>query len=658
MTMKLGFAAALAGRSSLVRAGLTIACLASCPAAALAAPAKPLEGSPKPVPLRTGWEVRDVLARPAEPQPKPPEEGQPSAAAASTDLLRGQAAQAPSEWRPARVPSVFQGRARAPFFGGTVKHYRLRFRAPVAKGFKWALRFEQVRRRATVSLNGRQLGVRVDPYTPFEIPARGLQAGEINTLEVLVDSRKDPRLPEGWWNWGGITRPVTLVPVGEANIRDMGLMSEVVCKGPARRCRASLLVDGVLDRLPRQTVAGKRKMRRRLVQPSVTVRLEDPANRVVTETFEVRGSPSGRRRVSVRMPVRAPKLWSPDRPQLYDARVSLSFDGRTTQVERRQIGLRSMEVKRGLLYLNNRRVNLRGASIHEDFPGHGAATTGRDMDTVVRELEELGANVTRSHYVLSEGLLQRLDRAGIMVYNQAPIWQRDHRANLLANTLDRARAVAQVARTVKAARSHPAVIVHSVGNELTFKPDQLGTTRRFLLEAAAAARDLDPTVPIAIDIKTRPYLEEQFTYGVFDLIGINQYFGWYPWVEDFGLLEPFLRQMRDHYPDKALVMTEFGAEGRPDMATSPATVKGSYGFQTAHVARTVDLVDRLPFMSGAIHWTLREFEIFPGWRGGAVEGPGENDNIRHHKGVLTYDGRRKPAWSALRERYARTPLYR
>jgi beta-glucuronidase len=142
------------------------------------------------------------------------------------------------------------------------------------------------------------------------------------------------------------------------------------------------------------------------------------------------------------------------------------------------------------------------------------------------------------------------------------------------------------------------------------------------------------------------------------VIGINQYFGWYPWVEDFGLLEPFLRQMRDHYPDKALVMTEFGAEGRPDMASAPAAVKGSYGFQTAHVARTIDLVDRLPFMSGAVHWTLREFEIFPGWRGGAVEGPGPNDNIRHHKGVLTYDGHRKPAWSALRERYARTPLYR
>ncbi len=266
--------------------------------------------------------------------------------------------------------------------------------------------------------------------------------------------------------------------------------------------------------------------------------------------------------------------------------------------------------------------------------------------------------MTRSHYVLSEGMLNRFDEAGILVYNQAPVWQRDHGANLLRTPLDRSRAVAQVERTVLAARGHASVIVHSVGNELTFTPDRRPASRRFMLDAAEAARDLDPLVPIALDIKTRPWLPRQRTYEAFDLIGINQYFGWYPWVEDFNTLEPFLNLMRGYYPKQALVMTEFGAEGRPDMADGPIDVKGSYAFQTNHVARTIDLVDRLPFMSGAVHWTLREFEIFAGWRGGA-DGHGipERD-IRHHKGVLTYDGGRKPAWQALHERFARTPLYR
>jgi beta-glucuronidase len=593
-----------------------------------AAPAPP----PKPIELRSGWEVVD----PAEP-------GAPA--------------------RPVAVPSAIHGFARASQFGGTVRLYRLRFTAPDVVDYDWEFRFEQVRRRATVSLNGRRIGVSIDPYTPFQVPARGLLPGEVNTLEVLVSSRKDPRLSEGWWNWGGIVRPVRMVPVGKANLRDFALLPSVRCEGPATGCSASLLIDGILDRLPRPSPRTELVDGRRVAvaqpQPWLTIRLRAPNGKVTFHRARLGGSSAGRRRQKVQIAMPRPQLWSPERPRLYDARATLVHDGEVVQVERRRLGFRSIEVRDGIVLLNNRPLNLRGASIHEDVPGRGPALTGFDMDTTVRELKELGANIVRSHYVLSEGLLRRLDEAGILVYNQAPLWQRDGgRANLLRRPIDRKRAVAEVRRTVLAARGHPSVIVHSVGNELALTPDTRPPTFLFMRGAAKVARDLDPLALTAIDINTRYSLPRQSTYDSFDLIGLNQYFGWYPWVEDFGRLEPFLHEMRALYPEHALVMTEFGAEARPDMAGDSADVKGSYAFQTAHVARTVDLIDRLPFMSGAIHWTLREFEIFPGWRGGAVGGDGPNDNIRHHKGVLTYDGTRKPAWRALRDRYARTPLYR
>ena len=620
-------------------------------------------GPPQPIQLRSGWEVRDLVTPPTPVQPGPPPESAPSSAARASRRLPARAAQAGGDWHPARVPDAFEGLARAPQYGGTLKLYRLRFTAPSVKNYSWAFKFEQVRRRATVSLNGKRIGVSIDPYTPFQIPARGLVPGKVNTLEVLVDSRKDPRLPEGWWNWGGIVRPVSLVPIGQAQVGDLALMPSVSCTGPATGCSASLLIDGVLSKLPRQiarTVRG-RTVRKPVTnfEPVLKIRLKAPDGKVTHHRAVLRGSPFGRRRQKIQIagPSR-PQLWSPDRPRLYDARATLSWGGVVHQVEKRRLGFRSIEVRDGIVRLNNRPINLRGASIHEDAPGRGAALTGYDMDTTVRELKELGANVTRAHYVLSEGLLRRFDEAGILVYNQAPIWQRDHGANLLRTSLDRSRAVAQVRRTVLAGRGHASVIVQSVANELTFTPDRRPASRRFLLDAAAVAQDLDPLALTAVDIKTRPTLPRQRTYEAFDLIGINQYFGWYPWVEDFAQLEPFLSQMRANYPEQALVMTEFGAEGRPDMAFSPADVKGSYAFQANHVARTIDLVDRLPFLSGAIHWTLREFEIFPGWRGGAINGAGPNDNIRHHKGVLTYDGTRKPAWQALRDRFARTPLYR
>jgi beta-glucuronidase len=141
------------------------------------------------------------------------------------------------------------------------------------------------------------------------------------------------------------------------------------------------------------------------------------------------------------------------------------------------------------------------------------------------------------------------------------------------------------------------------------------------------------------------------------MLGINQYFGWYRWVSNFDDLPLYLQEMRDLYPQLALVMTEFGAEARPELADAPETLKGSYAFQTFHLRRTLDVADAAA-LSGAIYWTVREFEIFPGWRGGAGRRPPEFEpNTRHQKGLLTYEGEKKPAWFLARDRFTATPLY-
>jgi beta-glucuronidase len=615
-----------------------------------AGPAAARDDVPSTSTLSRGWEMRLEAARPAPPQPPPPEETEPEGQAASADRLLqpGRAAQTPTGWSAVRVPSVFDIRAVASEYPGSVRRYRLRFRAPeTPRGFRWQLNFEEVRRTAGVFLNGHRIGRNTDPYTPFTIPAKGLRGGRDNLLVVVVDSRKDPKMPEGWWNWGGIVRPVHLVPVGRAHLNELGTMSRVRCRGRATRCRAELMIDGMLQR------SGARP-----IEPRLDVELRSPAGRVIKHTFRLPPQQVNRKRVQLSMPVPAPQLWSPDQPNLYSARLTLSDRGAPQQVVNRRIGFRSVTVKRGMLYLNNRRIQLRGASIHEDMPDSGAALTAADMDRIVSDLKELGANVTRSHYLLSERLLQRLDRAGIMVWNQAPIWQRDRHANILRYPQQRKRAYETVRRTVIGARSHPAVITHSVANELWSRPDERPRiTKRYLIEAQKVARDYDPTLPISVDINGRPGHPEQFTYHHFDMLGLNQYFGWYSWVANFDDLPLYIQEMRDLYPDLALVMTEFGAESLPELADAPVEKKGGYAFQSFHLARTLDVVDSAP-ISGAIYWTLREFEIYPGWTGGAGQRPPQyRPNTRHHKGLLTYEGEKKPAWYVAHDRFAATPLY-
>ncbi len=394
------------------------------------------------------------------------------------------------------------------------------------------------------------------------------------------------------------------------------------------------------------------------IAPRLQVKLRAPGGRVTRKTFKLPKQTSAARRLQLKLPVPAPQLWSPESPQLYSAELTLRDGGVVQQVEQRQVGLRSVTVVGGRLRLNNRPIQLRGASIHEDMPGHGAALTGKDMDAIVAELKELGANVTRSHYLLNEGLLRRLDRAGIMVWNQAPIWQRDRHGNLLKWPAERKRAWETVRRTVLGGRSHPSVITHSVANELWSRPDERpNSTKPYLIRAQEIARDTDPTLPISVDINGRPGHPEQFTYHRFDMLGINQYYGWYGWVSNFDELPLFLQEMRDNYPDKALVMTEFGAEGREELADAPIERKGGYAFQAMHADRTLNVLDQAP-MSGGIYWTLREFEITPGWTGGAGRRPAPYwPNTRHQKGVLTYDGAKKPVWQVVHDHYAAVPLY-
>ena len=109
----------------------------------------------------------------------------------------------------------------------------------------WALRFGQVRRITSAWLNGRQIGTNSDPYTPFELPAAGLRPGRSNTLVLRVDNRRSEELREGWWNWGGITRPVSLVARGPVVLHDVGLLPRRSCEG--ERCRWSVLADGWLE---------------------------------------------------------------------------------------------------------------------------------------------------------------------------------------------------------------------------------------------------------------------------------------------------------------------------------------------------------------------------------------------------------------------------
>jgi hypothetical protein len=588
---------------------------------ALASTSRP----PAPVPLSEGWKW----------VPDPHNMG------IAEDWGQGGGGTLP--WSAVSIPNDFNATVSSTSNTGTVAWYELQFTGPpVTRDRAWRVAFESVRRNAQVWLNGYKIGSNSDPYASFSLPATTLKPRAPNTLIVRVDNiRGGGSLPEDWWNWGGIMGPVTLQPVGRLDIKDLGVTSEVGCR---YRCGSFVVRGTVVNRtigaLPATVVA-------RVTSPSGdTVTVRKSLGKVRSESGNA---------VNLSVPVHRPAvLWSPQHPSLYIVDVSINSGGRVEQSSSLTSGLRSVTVRKGLLYLNGRRLWLHGASIHEDIDGSGAALTDDNIQTIVSELKSVGANVTRAHYLLSPRLLDALDRAGIMVWAQPPV---DHADGALRSARGRRHALSLLGSTLLGSRSHPSVIVDSVGNELSPNPDAARGTRTYLQQATALARKLNPRVPVGLDTYCYPGYPAQKIYSSLDVLGISHYFGWYTGpkahsIVNFNGLRPFLVLAHKRYPKLALTVSEFGAES---LFHGPATTKGTYEFQSAYVQNTMNVLGRLSFMNGAIYWTLREFAVNPGWRGGVTLPSGTEPDGIHHKGLIAYDGAEKPAFSVVQQDFAKQP---
>ncbi|MEA2295228.1 MAG: beta-glucuronidase [Solirubrobacteraceae bacterium] len=541
-------------------------------------------------------------------------------------------------WRPVGVPYVWNSDdlSLQSMLGG-VGWFRKDFVLPSDRSAKaWALRFEAANYTLTAWLNGKPIGTHSGAYLPFELPATGARAG-VNRLLVKVDSRTTPfDLPPGgldakgnpdggWWNYGGLPREVYLRPVQALDLDDVLVRSSVGCP----TCAATMRVAATV----RNTTAVERAV---AVDGTAAGRALRFAGGPATL------APGASATYSARLRVANPKLWAPGDPHLYRVAVT-ARDGRGAAVsDVEEHGIRHVELRPdGRLEFNWKPLALRGASMHEDDPVVGNALSPARRRADIDALLKLGATFTRAHYPLHPQTLELADRFGIAVWDEAPIYQLTPAQLLDAGLQQRAETFvrAQVLRD----RNHPSVLAWSLGNELPARLD--APSSRLIARLAAAARELDPTRLVALDVLGYPGVPAQSAYDVLDAIGINDYFGWYDGpggaTADRAGLGRYLDSMRALYPGKALFVTEFGAEADHD---GPVTEKGTYAFQAQLLHDHLAAIDARPWLGGALAWILRDFRVKPGFTGGNPN-PAPPDSA---KGLLAWDGQAKPAYAELR----------
>jgi beta-glucuronidase len=536
----------------------------------------------------------------------------------------------------------------------TVGWYRKEFtlpRSPEDARHFWKVRFEGSNYRTKVWLNGRQIGG-FTGYFPFEADLKGLRGGR-NTLVVKVStlrSRTDlthwrPAAfngfgTGGWWNFGGLLREVYVRRMDTVDIEDVTVLPRL------RRLRGPATVE------VRTTL---RNLTWRERDVALVLDLAGQRTRLEGETLR----PSARRELTTRLAIKRPRLWQPGRPALYKLTVGAVTDGKRRAAYRLSFGVRKLETRGSAMLLNGRKLNLRGASIHEDDPVEGGALSTRTRRLLIRRLRGLGSTVTRSHYPLHPAFIEAFDRLGIMYWVQAPVYQIPN-AHFDRPGV-RAAATRAAELTVRNNLNHPSIFTWSLANEPAGSREEYGVIGPGLLtyirEAAAAVREIDDTRFVAIDRQARvgePLTSEAF--GYLDVLGVNEYFGWYPsyvptlqrgptTLDELG---PYLDSLNAANPNLPLMITEFGAEAR---GPGPVEQPGTYEFQRKYVRDHLAVHASKPYLGGSIHWALRDFRVHPTWAGGAPEG--WESPPWHNKSFVEETNVPKPAYFDVRRMWRR-----
>lgn len=557
-------------------------------------------------------------------------------------------------WSPVTVPNVWNAGDNSPASqAGGVTWYRRELRLPkipkARAGGLFVLRFERVAVEATVWVDGVRVRGHRGAYEPFSatIPKGKAKDGRVNVV-VRTDNRrtvgdlppgstqKDGTPGGGWWNDGGIPREVGLRYADQIDLSPVQITPDLTCA----------TCSGVVRF--RATATNFSSKRRRVGLVGRIGGRQVELGRVSLAPTKALG-PSHGKEVSGTIRIPKPRIWSPKDPQLYDVAVEARLldgdrEGERVARYRARTGIRSIKVVKGRLQLNFRGVDLRGSGVHEmDIP-HGSALTDEGQDLLLQQVRDLGGLVVRGHYPFHPRILEEADRMGLLVWTEIPVYQ--VRQSQLAREKIRGDALDLLRTTIQVNAHHPSVFTWSVGNELTTNPGP--PIVRYMQDARKVVDETDPTRPMAYARQSGVKYGCVGAYGPVDLLGLNDYFGWYGGptepLADPAQLGPFLDRLRECNPNEAIMITETGAEANRD---GPVTEAGTYLFQAAYAAHHLAVYRSRPWLDGAIWWGLREFRVRPNWAGGnpAPTAPW------HGKGLLGRQFEKKPAWQVIRDEY-------
>jgi len=476
---------------------------------------------------------------------------------------------------------------------------------PVA-GKRALLHFGAVNYEAIVYLNGKKVGRHEGGFTPFCFDVTDLLVDGDNFLIVKVDNkRKAENVPTqifDWWNYGGITRDVSLITVPERFVATYTL--------------------GLHDKTPNQI-----EFQAHITGAAAGDKLsfEIPELKVKrTLTSDISGD------VSVVLKAK-PQLWSPETPKLYQ--VKISCNGEEINDE---IGFRTIEARGKQILLNGKPVFLRGISIHEEKAhGGGRANCTADAHELLTWAKDLGCNFVRlAHYPHNEWAVREAERMGIMVWSEIPCYW----TIAWTNRATYENASNQLRDMIIRDCNRANVVIWSIANETPHSAER----DHFLSRLAKYARTLDNTrlISMAMEVTSASNYVNRLSDNMsqfVDVVSFNEYIGWYRDVHDAS-------RMTWEIPyDKPVIVSEFGGGAKKGLR-GDVNQRWTEDFQANLYRENLKMLDKIDGLAGTTPWILKDFRsprrVLP-----------EIQDYYNRKGLVSDDGQRKLAFDILKQWY-------
>lgn len=312
------------------------------------------------------------------------------------------------------------------------------------------LEFKGVSHTAEVFLDGRKIAEHYNAYTIFDAVCTDLKPG-VHTLMVRADNRFSEKsalhIPNDYMTYGGIIRPIVLEEVRAAYI-------QYVHVTPYRangkwNARVTVKLKNVFSK---DSVSKEEK--------HFDLALELAGLNVMLSDIDI----TTQQEITTECVFENVEAWTPEHPQLYEVQVRLLQKGMVYDDLIDRFGFREIHVSGKEIYLNDKKIRIKGLCRHEDHPQFGCALPFAAMAADLELIKDLGANSIRtSHYPNDEIFLDMCDENGILV------WEENHARGLseeaMRNSNFEWQAEQVITEMIPAHYNHPSIYIWGILNE-------------------------------------------------------------------------------------------------------------------------------------------------------------------------------------------------